>query len=401
MQPTGYTFDQPKSSTNGAKAGVSETHSPQCAANPPPREHASHTISIDALQYPAIVLDRSLRVKTANRAFYTQFELTRAETEGKILCEIGKREWNSSKLDDLFAWLRSGEHTFRDIEWVQEMPPLSERVWIISAQRLSDEGPDEELSILVIEDATERRRAEDGLRVACAGVERQTRELRRSNEELSQFAQTVSHDLRAPLRAVLLYTQLLQQQCKNKIDEEDFSNFEYITQTVQGMAVLLSDLLSYAQVSGSCPETPPLVDTQVILQTALANLHASLIETAAVVTWANLPRVHVHSTQLLQLFQNLIGNAIQYRNALRPEIHVSAARRETGWVFAVRDNGIGIREQDCERIFEPFRRLHGNERPGTGLGLSVCKKIVEQRGGRMWVTSEIEKGSTFYFALAE
>jgi len=200
---------------------------------------------------------------------------------------------------------------------------------------------------------------------------------------------------------VLQYTQLLQQQCKNKIDEEDFSNFEYITQAVHGMAVLITDLLSFAQVSENRPEIPALVDTQVILQTALANLHASVIETEAVVTWASLPRVHVHSTQLLQLFQNLIGNAIQYRNGQRPQIHVSAARREAGWVFAVRDNGIGIREQDCGRIFEPFRRLHGSERPGTGLGLSVCKKIIEQCGGRIWVTSEIEKGSTFFFALAE
>ncbi len=399
MQPTGYTIDHPKSSTNGATAGVSETHSPQSSANLHSSEHAAYTISIDALQYPAIVLDRSLRVKTANRAFYTHFELTRAETEGNILSEIGNRGWNGPKLHDLLARLHSGEDTLREIEWVQEMPPLGERVLIISAQRLLDEGPDE-LTILVIEDGTERRRAEYRLRAACAGVERQARELRHSNEELSQFAQMVSHDLRAPLRAVLLYTQLLQHQCKNKIDEEDFSNFHCITQTVHGMAVLITDLLSYAQVSGGRSATPALVDTQVILQSALANLHASIIETEAVVTSASLPRVHVHSTQLLQLFQNLIGNAIQYRN-LRPQIHVSATKRETCWVFAVRDNGIGIRQQDCDRIFEPFRRLHGNERPGTGLGLSVCKKIVEQRGGRIWVTSEIEKGSTFYFALAK
>jgi len=281
------------------------------------------------------------------------------------------------------------------------MPDLGERMMLLSAQGLRDQGSDEAVSILVIEDATERRQAEDSLRAACARVEREAKELFRSNEELRQFAQRVSHDLRAPLHAVLQYTELLQVQCEGKIDQENFSNFEHIKKTVQGMAVLITDLLSYAQASESIPDSPALVDTEAILQTALANLHASFVETDAVVTWESLPRVHVHPTQLLQLMQNLIGNAIQYRNGLSPQIQVSAVKREDFWVFAVRDNGIGIRAQDCDRIFEPFTRLHGNERPGTGLGLSVCKKIVEQRGGRIWVTSEVDKGSTFYFALAE
>jgi signal transduction histidine kinase len=368
---------------------------PQSAANQRPRERTSCTVSIEALQNPAMVLDRGLRVKTANRAFYTHFKVTRAETEGNVLFEIGNREWSNPKLHDLLTGLNSGEHSFRDIEWVQQIPPLGERVLLLSAQRLRDERSDEELNILVIEDATERRRAENSLRTACAGVESQARELRRSNEELRQFAEIASHDLRAPLHAVLQYTQLLEQQCKNKIDEEDFSNFEKINQTVRGMADLITDLLSYAQVLGSSSDAPALVDAQAVLQTALTNLHASLVETEATVTWASLPKVHVHSTQLLQLLQNLIGNAIQYRNGLRPQIHVSAARREDCWVFAVRDNGIGIKAQDCDRIFEPFRRLHGNERPGTGLGLSVCKKIVEQRGGRIWVTSEVDKRIDF------
>jgi light-regulated signal transduction histidine kinase (bacteriophytochrome) len=167
---------------------------------------------------------------------------------------------------------------------------------------------------------------------------------------------------------------------------------KHIKKTVQGMAVLITDLLSYAQASGSTPDSPALVDTETVLQMAVANLRPYLVETKAIVTWASLPRVHAHPTQLLQLLQNLIGNAIQYRNGLPPQVHVSAVKREECWVFAVRDNGIGIRAQDCDRIFEPFTRLHGNERPGTGLGLSVCKKIVEQRGGRIWVTSEVRQG---------
>ncbi len=386
----------------GRPAGVrtSEIRAPQWAPNGHPRDRIWYAASIiETLSDPTVVLDGALRIKTANRAFYEYFGPTRSETQGKSIFDIDSREWDCPKVRDLFGRLHRGEHSLLDVELLREIPSLGERLMRLSAQRLPTEGLDPELTILVIRDATEPRRIHESLQAACSKFERQIRELLRSNAELQQFAQIASHDLKTPLLTVLQCTQILEQRCKNKIDEEDFSNFEYIAKSVRAMTVLIADLLSYSQVSTDASEISTLTDTQAVLQTALANLRASILETEATVTHESLPRVHVRPTQLLQVLQNLIGNAIQYRNGRRPLIHISAARRKDSWVFAVCDNGIGIRPQYCDRIFEPFKRLHGSERPGSGLGLSICKDIVERHGGRIWVESKIDEGSTFYLTL--
>jgi len=335
----------------------------------------------------------------ANRAFYQYFVTTQSDTEGKIVFDIPCVEWDGLNWRNLSGWLHRREYSLRDLELVQHIPLFGERVMILSAQTLPSDGPDPELTTLVIQDATEPRRAQDILRSTCGKFEREAKELRRSNENLRRFAQIASHDLRAPLLAVLQCTQILEDRCKNKFDEDDLSNFEYITRTVCAMTVFISDLLSYSQISTGDSEVLPLTDTGAVLQTALANLRVSILATDATVTHERLPGVHVHPAQLLELFQNLIGNAIQYRNGLRPQIHISATRREDCWLVAVRDNGIGIRPQYCDCIFEPFKRLHGSEQPGSGLGLSICKEIVERHGGRIWVESEIHKGSTFYLTF--
>ena len=367
----------------------------------PPRDRTSYLTSIvDTLPDPTLILDGDLKIKMANRAFYQYFITTQSDTEGKIVLNIPCVEWDGPNWRNLSGWLHRREYSLRELELVQDIPLFGERVMILSAQAWPSDGPDPELTTLVIQDATESRRAHDILESTCGKFEREAKELHRSNENLRRFAQIASHDLRGPLLAVLQCTQILEDRCKNKFDEEDLSNFEYITRTVCAMTVFISDLLSYSQVSTGVPEILTLTDTDAVLQTALANLRVSILATDATVTHESLPGVHVQPAQLLALFQNLIGNAIQYRNGLRPQIHISAAWREDCWLFAVRDNGIGIRPQYCDCIFEPFKRLHGDERPGSGLGLSICKEIVERHGGRIWVESEVDIGSTFYLTFA-
>jgi PAS domain S-box-containing protein len=239
---------------------------------------------------------------------------------------------------------------------------------------------------------TDRKKAEEAL-------EEKTEELARSNRDLEAFAYVASHDLQEPLRMVTSYVQLLAKRYKGKLDSDadDFINFA--VDGAMRMWNLINDLLAYSRVGTRGHPFEP-INCETILQQALDNLKVTMEESGAVVTHDSLPTVTADGSQLGQLFQNLIGNAIKFRGNERPRIHVSANRNGNGWTFSVRDNGIGIAPEYRERIFIIFQRLHGRQQyPGTGIGLAICKKIVERHGGRIWVESTPEKGATFYFTL--
>jgi light-regulated signal transduction histidine kinase (bacteriophytochrome) len=229
-------------------------------------------------------------------------------------------------------------------------------------------------------------------------VER-TMELKRSNEDLEQFAYVASHDLQEPLRMINNYLQLLRQRYKDKLDPNADEFIGFALDGSKRMHHLIRDLLTYSRVGTHGKEFAP-TDCAAILAAALANLKLAIEDAGAEVTHDPLPRVRGDEVQLTQLFQNLIGNAIKFRGEAKPKIHVGAERNGSEWEFTVRDNGIGIAAQDFDRIFIVFQRLHSKEKyPGTGIGLSVCKKIVERHGGRIWVESKMGKGTTFHFTM--
>jgi PAS domain S-box-containing protein len=246
-----------------------------------------------------------------------------------------------------------------------------------------------------IRNITERKKSEEHL-VKTVG------ELKHSNDELQQFAYVSSHDLQEPLRMVTSYTQLLAGRYKGRLDSDADEFIAFAVDGCNRMQGLIKDLLAYSR-AGTNGKALREVSAENSLNEALANLRASIDQSGAVVTHDALPALRTDETQLTQVFQNLIGNAIKYHGPETPEVHISATKNcRNEWTFSVRDNGLGIDPQYFERIFILFQRLHGrDEFEGTGIGLAICKKIVERLGGRIWVESQPEKGSTFYFALPE
>jgi len=252
---------------------------------------------------------------------------------------------------------------------------------------------EEGLGICVaIRDITERQRAEEALRKAAE-------DLARSNGELEQFAHAASHDLQEPLRTVISTAQLLALDYADQLDQCARKYIALVVESSKRMQSLLDGLLKYSRV-GAERKSVELVNCEEACDAATTDLKAALEESRALLTRGPLPCVQGDRIQLIQLFQNLLANAIKFRGEGPPRIHICAERSEQEWVFAVRDNGLGIDPEKSEVIFHLFRRLHRREEyPGTGIGLALCKKIVTQHGGRIWVQSEAGKGSVFFFTL--
>lgn len=242
-------------------------------------------------------------------------------------------------------------------------------------------------------DISERKIAEEKLKHAME-------ELARSNAELQQFAYVASHDLQEPLRMVASFSQLLEMRYKDRLDKDADEFIEFIVDGANRMQRLINDLLSYSRVGTRGKPFQP-TDFSLVLGQALINLGPLIEDSGAFVTTDDLPVLMADETQILQLFQNLVGNAIKFRGAENPIIHVTAQREAGEWIFSVRDNGIGISPEYYARIFEIFQRLQTREDyPGTGIGLAICKRIVERHGGRIWVESDPGKGSTFFFTIS-
>jgi signal transduction histidine kinase len=249
----------------------------------------------------------------------------------------------------------------------------------------------------------ERTRSEQDMRKLNSELElrmkERTAELSRINDELRQFAYVASHDLQEPLRTIGSYVQLVAKRYKGKLDGDADDFISYIVEGVKRMHALLNDMLAYSRVTESGARPFQSRSFETILHTVMLNLAAAIAESHAIITHDPLPEVTGDDMQLTQVVQNLIGNAIKYRGERTPEIHVSAERDGDYWKFAVRDNGIGIESRYLERIFGIFKRLHGHEVPGNGMGLAICRRAIERHGGQIWAESTLGEGSVFFFTL--
>lgn len=249
-------------------------------------------------------------------------------------------------------------------------------------------------------DITDRKRVEEELKAKHAELEARADALARSNAELEQFAYVASHDLQEPLRMVSLYTQLLAKRYKGKLDPDADDFIRYASEGAQTMVGMIRDLLTYARLGAAAPNAMP-VPVDAALDGALLNLRAALDDAQPTLQRGPLPQVPGDLGQFTQLFQNLVGNALKFRAAGRPlHLEIGAEKDAGCWRFWVKDNGIGFNREQAERIFTLFQRLHPrNAFPGNGIGLAFCKRIVERHGGRIWVESAPDSGSTFLFTL--
>jgi light-regulated signal transduction histidine kinase (bacteriophytochrome) len=246
----------------------------------------------------------------------------------------------------------------------------------------------------------ELHRANAALRESEARLIEQAAELERSNADLQHFAYVASHDLQEPLRMIGIYVEMLARNNRGKLDVEADRCIEFALSGVARMQRLVRDLLGYSRViHDESPAMEPVALNEIV-RFALVNLEATAKECDAVVEVGDLPEIICARTQISQVFQNLIANALKYRSSeRRPHIQIRADVVEDTWRFSVSDNGLGISPAYHETIFAPFKRLHGSELSGTGIGLAICKRIVERHGGRLWVESELNQGSTFRFSI--
>ncbi len=247
-------------------------------------------------------------------------------------------------------------------------------------------------AVVIAQDITDRKLAEIKL-------EETMEKLKSSNQELEKFAYVASHDLQEPLRMVSSFTQLLEKQYKDKLDDEANEYINFIVDGAKRMQELINDLLAYSRVTNKTYEFEN-VNLEKVLDDAIFNQEINIEKNQAVITRDPLPGIVGDYSQMLRVFQNLLGNALKYRGMKTPQIHFSALKKADHWLISVQDNGIGIEPENFDAVFHMFRRLHTiDEYDGTGIGLSICKKIVERHGGNIWVESEPGVGSTFYFTI--
>ena len=348
-----------------------------------------HAALLELTQDSVVVRDLAGRVRFWNRGAEQTYGWSREEAEGQLLQQLLRPRYEQP------------EHVIQDElqrqgRWEGEVVHQRRNgttVTVASRWALQRDAAGSPTAVLEINnDITQRRQAAERLA-------HQQRLLESSNDELRNFAHMASHDMKEPLRIVGSYAQLLALRYRGQLDAKADGFIGYIVDGVQRLQRLIDDLLEYSQVGGAS-RPGAVADANLALQQALANLRLAMQDVGAQVSFGVLPQVAADSGQLVQVFQNLVANAVKFRGPAVPAIAVDAEREADHWRFAVRDNGVGFEPQYAEQIFTIFERLHGRgEYPGSGIGLAICKKIVEQFGGHIWAESQPGAGATFYFTL--
>ena len=348
---------------------------------------------ISTVREPLIVLDANLKIQNVNKSFYDTFKVNEKETIGTLIYDLGNKQWDIPKLRELLDEVLTKKQDFMNYEMEHNFQQIGQKSMLLNAKRIFRKDIGTETILLAIEDITERKKAEEE-------IKQYSFELERSNTELEYFAYVASHDLQEPLRMVASYTKLLEKKYTDKLDD---NAKEYINFAVDGavrMQALINDLLDYSRVGAKKKEITK-INCKSVINRILTNMKDVITTSNAQVKFDKFPEIYGDEVQIERLFQNLISNSIKFHSDKPPIIEIETKEEDSNLcLFSFKDNGIGFEKEFSEKIFQIFQRLHTKQKyTGTGIGLAVCKKIVEIHGGRIWVDSEIGKGSTFYFTL--
>jgi signal transduction histidine kinase len=339
---------------------------------------------VETVREPLLVLDTECRVISASRAFYRTFSVSPAQTLHQCLFDLGSGQWDIPVLRTLLEGILRKNTVFDDFEVAHDFPTIGRKVMLLNGRRLCPAAGYAEHVLLAIEDVTEKKRLSD--------------ELVRSNEDLQRFAYVAAHDLRSPLNNGLSFLDVVAHRLKGVLDEENTRYLTMAEASFRRLGRLMDDILAYSAAENA-PQRNATISLSGPLGIALANLQHHIDAAGATITVEELPTVGTDRTQMVLVFQNLIGNAIKYRSADAPVIRIGAVLTEGYWRVSIEDNGQGFSGEHARVIFEPFRRLHGASTPGSGIGLATCKRVVERSGGTIWAESEPGKGSAFFFTI--
>ncbi len=350
------------------------------------------TAIVETMRYPLLVLDADLNVESANQAFLKAFRVSAEHTLGRRIYQLGNGQWDIPELRRLLEDIMPNDSAFDDFKVTHDFTDIGRRTILVNARRLETDHPQPRI-VLVFADITDQNRI-------VRDLQAKSEELVRSNAELDQFAAVASHDLQEPLRMISVYITLIERRYAATFDDKAQEFMGFVTSGVERMSGMIKAILDYSKL-GHQGSGFAAVDAEASFSAATANLQRAIDESKATVTHGRLPKVRSNAAQLTQLFQNLMSNALKFASGQRPaKIHVCAAESEAEWTFSVCDNGVGIAAEDHDRIFQLFQRLNSAHHvAGTGIGLATCRKIVGHHGGRIWVESTVDVGTTFHFSI--
>ncbi|MBI1861183.1 MAG: PAS domain-containing protein [Deltaproteobacteria bacterium] len=344
---------------------------------------------VQTVREPLLVLDSHFEVRVTNSSFCEMFHTSVRETVGKSIFHLGDGEWDIPALRELLDRALRSETVLQNLRVSHEFPGLGPKTFVLNARKVTRPSNEPQLVLIAFEDIT--------------GAEQELRDranhLIKVNMELEQFTYIAAHDLQEPLRNVANYLQLLARQSSGQLDEESQNLIREAIGSARTMKTLVEDLLAFSR-TGKEDLRFEATDCEAVVKAVLEHLKSSIEESGAQITFDPLPTIAGNPGLLGQIFQNLIGNAIKFRKGEPPRIHVGAIQKGDEWEFSVRDSGIGIPKEYHKHIFSVFERLHSSEAyPGTGIGLAICKKIVERYGGVIWVESHMGEGANFFFTI--
>lgn len=351
----------------------------------------SHPAIFDTVREPMLVLDERFRVIRASASFYSCFNEKPKSVLGRPVFSLGNGQWDMPALHELLESLLSQKKSFNDFQVDCTFPSIGRRIFYLNAREIIPESASPRLILLAFQDMTHKFGANHRLK-------RRISDLERSNMDLEQFANIVSHDLQSPLNRISSFADLMASSAKDRLTDKEKAYLASLQTQSRRMRFLIQDLLFFAKIA---TQDQPIeeVDISELVNEVLGNLQEEINGTHAKLEIGDLPVLKGRKFQLRQLFQNLIENSLKYRRKdVPPVITIKGIMDADGNVqLALRDNGIGFKQQEAEQIFEPFHRLHGsgNEYRGTGMGLTICRRIIENHGGRIEAKGEPGKGSTF------